>query len=302
MEINSLKNKIKAESPFSGITVPILIVLLSILLVAGITRMLTTDKGYVSLVEELKDKTFGNRWVAAFELSKYLSSSQIPPEDIPWLENQLIEIYKNSAMDPRTRNFLVLAAGSLQGEKSFELVELALQDNDPEVLFGAVSSLAKFKSIPDSFSWERVLQIAEGKVILDEVLQHTAIVVLTHYGRKEVTPLLQSNLASSESKNLKDISAIALMHFNLWEGLPRLQELLKAPYEQKVEGAEQSLNVEANKLNVIQAAKVLVDKKIPIPEQILNLLQEVEKNDPNIQVRTRAKEVLLIMKNSFERK
>ncbi len=296
MEINSLKNKIKAESPFSGIAVPILIVLLSVLLVAGITRMLSNDKGYVSLVEELKDKTFGNRWVAAFELSKYLSSSQIPTEDIPWLENQLMEIYKNSTLDPRTRNFLVLAAGSLQGEKSLELISLALQDTDPEILFGAVSSLAKFKTIPPTFSWERVLLIAEGKVIPDEVLQHTAIVVLTHHAQKSVIPLLQSNIASSESKNLKDISAITLMHFNLWDGLPRLEELLKMPYEQQTQAAEQSLNVEANKLNIIQATKILIERKISLPEQLINVLREVEKNDQNIQVRTRAKEVLLMLK------
>jgi hypothetical protein len=108
-----------------------------------------------------------------FELSKYLSASQIPVEDMPWL-GKSIDGFIKIEMDPRTRNFLVLAAGILQGEKSLELISLALQDRPGDILFGAVSSLAKFKTISQNFSWDRVLQIAEGKVFTDEALQHTA--------------------------------------------------------------------------------------------------------------------------------
>lgn len=296
MEINSLKNKIKSESPFSGIAVPILIVLLSIVLVAGITRMLSTEKGYVNLVEELSDKTFGNRWVAAFELSKYLASSQIPKEDIPWLENKLMDIYKNSSNDPRTRNFLILAAGSLRGSDSLKLLEIALEDSDQEVLFAAVSSLANFTTIPNSFNWNRVLEIAKGEILKDEVLQQTAIVVLTHHEKEVVIPLLKENILKSESKNLKDVSAIALMHFNLWDGFNRIEQLLKMNYNQDQNAIEQSLNVEANKINVIQAAKALIEKNISLPQSFLSILADVEKNDQNVQVKTRAKEVLLMLK------
>jgi len=309
MEINSLKDKIKSESPFSGITVPILIVVLSVVLVAGITRMLTNDKGYVTLVEELKDKTFGNRWVAAFELSKYLASSQIPTEDIPWLESQLLDIYKTSESDPRTRNFLVLAAGSLLGEKSLEIINLALSSSDAEILFAAVSNVAKFKNLPESFNWSRLIDIAEGKVVMDEVLQHTSLVVLTHHKRSEIIPLLKKNAQSAESKNLKDISSIALMHFNNWDAMDRLESLLNMPYQLTPQsssdaksvggqnfGVNQSLNVEANKLNIIHAAKLLVEQEQALPERFLNLLQKVEKNDQNIQVRTRSKELLLMLK------
>lgn len=307
MEINSLKDKIKSESPFSGIAMPILIVILSIVLVAGITRMLTSDKGYVTLVEELKDKTFGNRWVAAFELSKYLATSQIPKEDVPWLEGQLFDLYKQNDSDPRTRNFLILAAGSLHGEKSLELMTLALADSDKEILFAAVSNLARFPNIPATFNWSRLVEIAKGEVLPDEVLQHTALVVLTHHQRLEVIPLLKQYLERTDSKNLKDVSAIALVHFNHWEGLERLEYLLNAPYENNLnqngqdlktgdQVVNQSLHIEANKLNIIQAVKTLVGKQITIPERMLVALNSVEKNDSNIQVRTRAKELLLMLK------
>lgn len=300
MEIKSLKDKIKAESPFSGIAIPILIVVLSVVLVAGITRMLTSDKGYITLVEELRDKTFGNRWVAAFELSKYLASSQIPKEDIPWLEQQLFDIYQQSANDPRTRNFLILAASSLKGEKSLSLISQALDDTAPEIIFAAVSTLPNFQNIPAEFNWKRVLEIAEGKILVDETLQHTALVVLTHFSRTEVIPVLRSNLESSQSKNIRDVSAIALMHFNLWDGFERIKSLLEAPYEassaQGGQAINQSLNIEANKLNIIQATKLLVEGNIAIPEQFLEVLKNIEKNDGNIQVRTRAKETLLMLK------
>jgi hypothetical protein len=304
----SLKDKINSESPFSsGIMVPLLILGLSILIIAGISKMLTHDKGYVTLVEELRDKTFGNRWVAAFELSKYLSNSKIPAEDIPWLEKQLLDIYTGSSSDPRTKHFLVLAAGSLRGDKSLEMLQLALKEKDPEILFGALSSISKWESLPANFNFEDVLALAGGSLIPDEALQHTALVVLTMHSRQEVIPLLQDQLTKSDSKNLRDVSAIALMYFNRWDGLSRIKELLVMPYEleasKSVQGSSvkpvlnQSLLVEANKLNIIQAAKKLSEKKIPLPLELLQTLEEIEKNDRNIQVKTRAKEVLLTLKN-----
>ena len=61
----------------SGIAVPIAIILIGALIIFGVTKMLSTGKNYRDLVEELHSKTFGNRWVAAFELSKFIASEKI---------------------------------------------------------------------------------------------------------------------------------------------------------------------------------------------------------------------------------
>src|SRR5690606_15943635 len=91
------------------------IVLVGALIIFGVTKMLSADRSYKDLVRELHSKTFGNRWVAAYELSKLISSSQIPEEDVPWLIANLTELYKG-AQDSRTRDFIVVAMGALKSD------------------------------------------------------------------------------------------------------------------------------------------------------------------------------------------
>ena len=106
------KKKLLDNPVASGLVVPIAIVLVGALIVFGVTKLLSTERSYKDLVREMHTKTFGNRWVAAFELSKLISNSRIPKEEIPWLLENLTEIYDES-QDPRTRQFTVVAAGAL---------------------------------------------------------------------------------------------------------------------------------------------------------------------------------------------
>ena len=129
--------KLLEKSPLSGITVPIAIVLVGALIIFGVTRMLSSGKNHRDLVEELNSKTFGNRWVAAYELSKYLAASRIPPQDVPWVAENLIITYKQS-VDARTRNFLILALGALNHPSAYPVFNQALDDEDPQVRFNAV--------------------------------------------------------------------------------------------------------------------------------------------------------------------
>src|SRR5690606_19382039 len=104
--------KMLESSPLSGIAVPIATVLVGALIIFGVTKMLSTGKNHRDLIEEMNSKTFGNRWVAAYELSKFLASERIPKEDMPWVIENLAHVYTGT-IDPRTRNFVVLALGSL---------------------------------------------------------------------------------------------------------------------------------------------------------------------------------------------
>lgn len=109
----SEQKKMLESSPFSGIAVPIAIVLVGGLIIFGVTKMLSSGKNHRDLIDEMNSKTFGNRWVAAYELSKFLASSKIPKEDMPWVIENLSKVYRET-VDSRTRNFVVLALGSLK--------------------------------------------------------------------------------------------------------------------------------------------------------------------------------------------
>lgn len=77
------KKKLLENNMFNGIAIPIAIVLVGALIIFGVTKILSSERDYKDLVREVQSKTFGNRWVAAFELAKVLSAQKIPAEDIP---------------------------------------------------------------------------------------------------------------------------------------------------------------------------------------------------------------------------
>ena len=76
----------------SNFVIPFAIVLIGSLIIFGVTKMLTTDRGYKDLVRELHSKTFGNRWIAAFELSKVISANGVPEDEVPWLVENLEDL------------------------------------------------------------------------------------------------------------------------------------------------------------------------------------------------------------------
>ena len=102
---------------------------------------------------ELHSKTFGNRWVAAYELSKVISSKSIPEEDIPWLVENLEDLY-DKAVDVRTKNFIIVAAGSLKSELCLGLLKRGLGEDDSGTVFHAIVALSNFpKGI--EFDWSQ---------------------------------------------------------------------------------------------------------------------------------------------------
>ena len=97
----------------SNFVIPFAIVLIGSLIIFGVTKMLQTDSGYKDLVRELHSKTFGNRWIAAFELSKVISANGVPEDEVPWLVENLNDLY-SSAVDSRTKNFIIVALGAME--------------------------------------------------------------------------------------------------------------------------------------------------------------------------------------------
>jgi len=301
MSTGTLKDKISRSNPFSGATIPILIILLSVLIVGGVTKLLQSDKGYISLVEELEDKTFGNRWVAAFELSKYLSSSGIPKEDIPWLQEKLFKLYKLHSEDPRTRNFLVLASSSLKDSNSFPLLSLALSDSDPHVVFSAISSLGNFsqEEIRD-FPFEKILPFLHSP---DQTLQMSSIAVLSTFQIKNLSIDEQFlTLLTDSNQFVRFSAAIGLLHYGREEADQILLEIMDLPYLEtatKVEGQVNpinSQNVEALKLNVIRAAQKSFVSYNKLSSGLIEKFNVLKNNDSNILVRTKIEELLLQLK------
>jgi HEAT repeat protein len=278
------------DNPFVGsLVVPIAIVLIGALIIFGITKMLSNERSYRDLVEELQSKTFGNKWVAAYELSKQINSSQIPSSEFPWLVKNLTEAYKNS-IDPRTRGFIVAAVGSLKSEIGLPLIQTAFQDTDPEVKFYAIVSMGNMpKGI--SFNWNPLIEILSGS---DDFLKQAAVLTLATHRVKEAHPLIVQ-LTRDQNLLIKYSAATALINFKDEISIPTLNEILKLEYP--IEGAK--VLPPALDFQQISDLKlgVLVSLQNNKWNKLNNTILDISQNDRNKSIALKAKDALNMLKN-----
>ena len=286
MSEQNTSKKILESSPLSGIAVPIAIVLVGGMIIFGVTKMLSSGKDHRDLVEEMNSKTFGNRWVAAYELSKFLAAQKIPKEDMPWVIENLSRVYKDS-VDARTRNFVVLALGSLNNPLSLNVLNAALDDQDPQVKFNAIVSLGNM-SIGSDIKWEKIEAALQDSQ--DVGLRQVALLTMAAHNRPNIEEKALSLLDSSE-KTLKYSSAIVLIQRKKLEAIPVLEEIFALRYDVAESGQLNGAQVEALKINVLEN----IEKSKW--NALYNLIKKVEQDDSNVKVNTKAKQVLKILKN-----
>lgn len=277
------------ENPFVGsLVVPIAIVLFGSLIIFGITKMLSSERSYKDLVSEIQSKTFGNKWVAAYELSKQINSAQIPKEDYPWLVTNLTDAYKNS-IDPRTRGFIIAALGALKTDLALPSLDMALSDIDLDVKFHAVVAIASMpKGI--SFDWTKLLSLLDSK---EAILKQAAVLALATHSVPEAQAPIR-DLLNDSVLTVKYAAATALISYKDDSSKPVLKEILLMPYpDAKARvlppalDAQQITDLKLSVLNTMQK-----HNWIPLNDIIL----EVANSDLNNSVATKAKEVLNLLK------
>ncbi len=278
--------KMLESSPLSGIAVPIAIVLIGALIIFGVTKMLSTGKNHRDLINEMNSKTFGNRWVAAYELSKFLAGQKIPKEDMPWVIENLSQVYRET-VDPRTRNFVVLALGSLNNPLTLPVLNTALEDQDPQVKFNAVVSLGNMSKGSD-IHWQKVEALLQQDV--DPGLKQVALLTIASHNRPNTEEVALPLLTSTE-KTLRYAAAIVLTGTKNPQAIPVLEEIFNLRYDVAQAGELNGAQVEALKMNALEN---LEKSKW---NELSNLVQKVEQDDSNVRVTTKAKQVLKVLKN-----
>ena len=286
MSEQNTSKKILESSPLSGIAVPIAIVLVGGMIIFGVTKMLSSGKDHRDLVEEMNSKTFGNRWVAAYELSKFLAAKKIPKEDMPWVIENLSRVYKES-IDARTRNFVVLALGSLNNPLSLNVLNAALDDQDPQVKFNAIVSLGNMSKGVD-IKWEKIE--AELKDSQDVGIKQVALLAMAAHQHPNIEEKALSFLGSNE-RTLRYTSAIVLIQSKNAEAIPVLEEICALRYDIAESGQLNGAQVEALKMNVLENVEKSKWKSV------YDLVKNLEQDDSNVKVNTKAKQVLKLLKN-----
>lgn len=281
------------ENPFVGsLVVPIAIVLVGALIIFGVTKMLSADRSYKDLVNEIQSKTFGNKWVAAYELSKQINSAQIPEADYPWLIENLTMAYKDS-VDPRTRGFIIAAIGALKTDLALPTISLALGDEDTDVKFHAIVSLANMPKNAAglaTFNWNSlILELKSDKPILR---QASLLALATHQVSQAEEGIV--GLLHDESLVVKYAAATALIAFKNIAAEPLLKEILLLSYP------AESARVQPPALDIKQIADLKLSVLITLEKYnwtiLNNTILEVAQKDANKSIATKAMEVLNLLK------
>ena len=277
------------ENPFVGsLIVPIAIVLVGALIIFGVTKMLSAERSYKDLVTEIQSKTFGNKWVAAYELSKQINSAQIPREDYPWLIENLTDAYKNS-VDPRTRGFIIAAIGALKTELALPILAMALDDQDTDVKFHAIVSLANMPK-GFSFDWAKLIALLKSDV---PVLRQAALLALATHQVPEAHAEIKM-LLRDQSLVVKYAAATALIAYKDEEAVTLLNEILLLAYPPK-EARIQPPALDAQQITDLKLS-VLTTLEKHNWTVLNNTILEVAEKDAHTSVATKAKEVLNLLK------
>jgi hypothetical protein len=276
------------ENPFIGnLIVPIAIVLVAGLLIFGVSKILSTDRNYKDLVREMRSKTFGNRWVAAYELSKLIATSQIPEEDTPWLVENLIDLYR-STEDQRTKKFIVIALGSIPSQQAIYFLGEVLDTADPELKFHIVASLGNFTDKNFIIPEQKLINIMINTE--DRTLrQATILSVASHRVGAAKTPLIA--FLSNDDLKIRISAALGLINYREEQALPVLTEILEAsPVNWGSDWTDAQL--EPLKVNLLDA--LIRNEWFVLDQQIQSLADQTEQ----IKVAAKAREVLNILKNN----
>ncbi|WP_372655055.1 HEAT repeat domain-containing protein [Halobacteriovorax sp.] len=275
-------NKKLLENPFVGsLVVPIAIVLVGALIIFGVTKMLSTESSYKDHVRELQSKAFGNKWIAAYELSKKIGSSQIPEEDIPWLVENLSDVYTNSP-DPRTRDFVVVALGGLRSELAFPILEAALKDKSSDVRFHTLVAIGNMPQGID-FNWESLTPYFKDE---DHAIRQAVVLAVGTHKAKAVENLVVGSLRD-DSVAVRYSAATALIYYKNEAAIPMIKQVLDLGTSSSFD-VNQVTNLKLNILNAIEKMKW---------NKMISLVQSVIKENNNPKVTTKAQQVLNELKN-----
>lgn len=288
MEQKSPSTKKLLENPFIGnLVVPIAIVLVAGLLIFGVSTILSTDRSYKDLVREMRSKTFGNRWVAAYELSKLIATSQIPSQDTPWLVENLVDLH-NSTQDKRTRKFIVMALGSLKSQEAVNFLTEVLDASNPELQFHIIASMGNHAESNLSIPEEKLLTILNTTE--DKTIQQAAVLTLaTHRVEGARRPLI--GLLNGDHQKIRISAALGLINFKEEQALPHLREILQANTTKWGEDWT-GVQIEALKINLLDALErnkwaVLFDE-----------IEVLSKDTGQLKLAAKSRNTLNVLKNN----
>ena len=256
--------------------VPVIIVALCVgifLLFGLITHDSRTARDYL---DEIKAGR-GNRWQAAFELSKFLTANGEAQDQR--LARDVSALFRSSKDDdPRIRQYLALALGRLHDPIGVPPLVESLAEANPDIQLYAAWALGELR---DARAVEALSKLTEGQ---DTNVRKMAIFSLGLIQDPRAIPPLQTTL-NDPHPDIRWNSALALARLGDRAGLDTLHQMIDRRYLNSLVDVRDEQKVDAI-INAVKALALLKDSSAR------SQVQTLSKTDPDVKVRSAALDAL----------
>jgi hypothetical protein len=259
--------------------VPSLIVLLCVAIFIMFGLVTSEDKTAEEFLQEVRVGSGGERWLAAFELSR-LISQQPGLSDDDRLVTEIAGMIRDEAQgDPKVRMYLVTALEHLGNPSAVPVIVESVRDPDPDVRLHAAKALGAFGGIGDAV--EPLAALLDDE---DASIRKVAIHALGQTRDPGAIPIVMPHL-EDPIEDIRWNTALALAVLGDGSGTSVIGTMLDRDHLDRIEGITEEQKISAL-INGVQAAYLLRD------EELIPAVRRVSREDPSLRVREIALRVL----------
>jgi HEAT repeat protein len=252
--------------------VPVVIVAICVGIIIAFGLITRDPRTPRDLLEEVKAGK-GDRWQAAFELSKFIGANG--NENDPNLARDLVLAFRGARDDdPRIRQYLALAIGKSHSPLGVQPLIEALDDGNPDVRLYSAWALGELSSRE---AVDPLIKLIESP---DDSLRKMAVYSLGRLQDSRAVPYLKAAL-NDRRPDLSWNAALALARLKDPSGLDVLHKMLDRNYLNSLSDVSEDQKSEAM-INSIHGIALLKDASAR------SQLMTVGSSDPNVKVRSEA--------------
>lgn len=252
--------------------VPSLIVLLCVGVFLMFGLISGERKGVRDFLQDVRTSRGGDRWQAAFEMSRAIAQHPQTRADQRLVDDISAVIRAEGKDDPKVRKYLIIALENLGSRSAGPVIIEALSDPDPEVRLQAARALGAIGSVQGAAG--PLAGLLEDE---DAGIRKVALFALGQTRDRSAIPALQPKL-EDPIEDIRWNAALALAVLGDASGRSVIAQMIDRRHLDTIEGITEDQKIDAI-VNGLQAVYLLHDASFT------ETVRDLGRNDPSLKVR-----------------